>query len=170
MNGWAKLLLIFFLLLFFYIICILKGKENARQERKNLLEEKQQLLKRQQIKERLRFLLERRYKWRLNIGYTVLLTSFIAISALFGLLFPFQDGFQGYLSGVIITEGVLFIVTLYAIQKPCEFKHIITEFAPFLKNKVFGKDINIDAEIQEIKNKIVKIDERILVLDKIIAA
>ena len=170
MNWWIGLLAILFIVLIVWIVEDDRIKEEAKQEKKDLLREKDKLLARQKIKERLQALLTRRYNWRRNIGYIALLSGFGGTSLLLGFLLQYGCNLAGFSVGVGITEGVLFIVTPFVIHKSVEFRHILNECAPFVKKKVFGEYIKIDDEIKETKTRIVDIDSRIITLNRIIAA
>ncbi len=170
MNWLYALFALFLIVIFIWFVEDKRTKERAEQEKKDLLREKEKLLQRQKIKERLQTLLERRYHWRRNIGYTALLISFASVSVIISFLLSFGYDFEGLAkSGGVLELGIC-IVALYRINKPVEFKYILTQCAPFLKKKVFGKDININDEISETKNRIVEIDTRIVILDHILAA
>ena len=170
MNWLYALFALFLIVIFIWFVEDKRTKERAEQEKKDLLREKEKLLQRQKIKERLLTLLERRYHWRRNIGYTVLLISFASISLLISFLASFGYDFEGLAKSVGTVELGICIVALYCINKPVEFKHILTECAPFLKKKVFGKDINIDVEINETKIRIGEINTRIVTLNQILAS
>lgn len=170
MDWFIALFALFLVIIFIWVVEDDRIKERAEQEKKDLLREKEKLLQRQKIKERLRSLLSRKYHWRRNIGYTALLLSFASISLLISFLTSFGYGFEGLAKSVGVVELGICIIALYCIDKPVEFKHILTEYAPFLKKKVFGKDINIDEKIRETKSRIGDIDTRILTLNQIIAA
>lgn len=145
-------------------------KQAINKEKKRLAREKEKLLARQKIKERLRALLLRKFKWRLYLGYCGLLVGFASLSVLASYVMNFGLDISGLASGALMVEIAILLISLFAIHKSVEFKHVLNTFAPYLKKKVFGKDVNIDAEIEETKTNITEIEENIQLLDRIILA
>lgn len=173
MKGFLNLMALFFIILLFVIVYQLYKKgitEEAQEKKKRLLKERESRVNENQQKEKLRDYLERKFKIWLYPGYTFLIISFLGFSTLFTLLlFPEFNAEKMFLGGAV-TEIVLMIITLYFCQKTHEFKFILNQFAPFLRKKVFGENINIDSEIEKNYVRINEIDDEIKELDKMIVA
>ena len=173
MKGFLKLLALFFLILLIVIVYQLWKKEvseEAKQKKERLLKERERRVSETQQKERLRDYLERKFKKWLYPGYTILIITFLVISAMFTLLFCSEFNTEKLFVGAGVTEAVLIVITVFVYQKTYEFKFILNQFAPFLRKKVFGENINIDSEIESGYVRINEIDDEIKQLDKLIFA
>lgn len=173
MKGFLKLLALFFIILLIVIVYQLWKKEvteEARQKKERLLKERESRVNETQQKEKLRDYLERKFKTWLYPGYTILILTFLTVSAMFTLFLCSELSTEKLFVGAGVTEAVLMVVALYIYQKAHEFKYILNQFAPFLRKKVFGENINIESEIELNYVRIKEIDEEIKQLDAVIFA
>ncbi len=165
--GLVFLLIVFIIFGSFSIDVI---REAINEEKKRLAREKEELLARQKIKERLRTLLLRKFNWRLYLGYCGLLIGFMSATILSSYVMNYGYDLNGLGSGAVIVEIAILLISLFGFQKPVEFKYILTKFAPILKRRIFREHPNINEEIEATKASISEVEEKILILDRIVLA
>lgn len=147
----------------------------AEHERQKAQQEKEKLLRRK--RKLVTILAKKRHfkQWRdwifirlLYPGYIILLSGFGIITYCVADLLGLSMDLGELLNCMAVTEGVILVVSLFAIQQPKEFLQVVRGFGPQLKRWVYGKRVDIDIQIQGHANEIGRIDWRIRDLDKII--
>lgn len=112
-------------------------------------------------KKEIREILQKKLLYWLYPAYLILLSSFIGFSYLFSAIFSNGFTLDGISSGALVTEGAIFMIFLFAVNQPHEFKYVVEHTKPFLKRKIFGVYINIDQDIEKAEKKLAMIDKKL---------
>lgn len=158
-----------FLLLLLLVVFLfhLTKKVELEEKRKRLIKEREFRVKDTLEKEKISAILKRRFKLILFPGYTILIAAFLLTSCITTHLLFSELKIENIFMGAAVTETLLMVTALYIYQNTYEFKHILNQFSPFLRKRIYGKNINIDSEIEINYKRIEEIDFELKKLDSI---
>jgi len=145
-------------------------KRKAEEERKKAVHERKRWQKILSLQLRFKKKCDWVYSVLIRPGYLILFGSFVSGAFALGLHTDPINSKEDLVAYFGYFDGVILVFCTLVFKKPIEFIQILRDFAPKLREWVYGDRMDIDDKIKATKSTIARLNWRISELDTAIAA